>query len=776
MVALGAIVKTAGKSLVKSQVKKVAVDKLMGRKNKKQPQQQRQSEVNGKSGGAIVKAPSSALANMPLADSVSTISQTSTASGGVGSGSDTILVIKTRVVEVEKILKGSVALDKKLQDQERKRREKALRAEEEKELETKDDKDDKKVEKKKSKVKLGFLDGLIKFVKDILMGFILVKMLDFLPQIQKLIPILGGVLDFITGTVIGIVDALGTFLMWGDKAIGGSKKFVENKFGEKGAKTFDAIVGTIGNLFNTIAILGMTAAAFGRESDRQSNKPRSKPRSKPRRKPNSLGDRARRMRRNLQTRAERATRSVRKTIRKIRPTNIKRVVQSTSGRIMKGARNLQQTGSNILQKVRPSNLKQTGSNLLKRASDVKGNLMQKGSNLMQRGSNLIKKGGNFFNRVGKGIGDFAKKQMANVDNIIGGIKAQGAKWAEQIGKNIKNMNPMKLGEKVKKLLKGKMDKIVKNNDLIKQVKNLNPKNAAKSIKGLLKTAKTNKNILQLRQGLKAAKAAKIGGVDAVIAAIIGVLDYAAFGESPINAILRAIGGLLGYTAGFAIGAPFGGAPGFITGMAGAFVGELASKMIAKGLAKTKLGKIQDPIMNDGRMLVRDPDGKNLDEESTEETKTKTKTVSISGNNEGMVSMLRSGKRGKIEQALYNMRLSASKGSGEAFNDFVGNPKYKGDVDLIMKHGLQAVEINGGRVTLQKSFKASLTPVDVNSVAAKTNSISKRAPYEESGEEVIVVNSTTPSGGGNAQQNETMPVETASAGGGDDFAEALYEGG
>ena len=774
MVALGAIVKTAGKSLVKSQVKKVAVDKLMGRKKKKQPQQQGQSEVNGKSGGAIVKAPSSALANMPLADSVSTISQTSTASGGVGSGSDTILVIKTRVVEVEKILKGSVALDKKLQDQERKRREKALRAEEEKELETKDDKDDKKVKKKKSKVKLGFLDGLIKFVKDILMGFILVKMLDFLPQIQKLIPILGGVLDFITGTVIGIVDALGTFLMWGDKAIGGSKKFVENKFGEKGAKTFDAIVGTIGNLFNTIAILGMTAAAFGRESDRQSNKPRSKPR----RKPNSLGDRARRMRRNLQTRAERATRSVRKTIRKIRPTNIKRVVQSTSGRIMKGARNLQQTGSNILQKVRPSNLKQTGSNLLKRASDVKGNLMQRGSNLMQRGSNLIKKGGNFFNRVGKGIGDFAKKQMANVDNIIGGIKAQGAEWAKKIGKNLKNMNPMKLGEKVKGLLKGKMDKIVKNNDLIKQVKNLNPKNAAKSIKGLLKTAKTNKNILQLRQGLKAAKAAKIGGVDAVIAAIMGVLDYAAFGESPINAILRAIGGLLGYTAGFAIGAPFGGAPGFITGMAGAFVGEFASKMIAKGLAKTKLGKIQDPIMNDGRMLVRDPDEK--DEESTEKAKTekKTTTTEIKSYSENPIRALSSGNRSRIEQALYEMRIKA--GFGEGGYDYVGNPKYKGDVDLIMKHGLDKVSIDGGRVTLQKNLEKkkqpTLTPVDVNSVAAKTNSISKRASYEESGEEVVVVNSTTPSGGGNAQQNETMPVETASAGGGDDFAEALYEGG
>ncbi|MCH2290588.1 MAG: hypothetical protein MK447_11770, partial [SAR324 cluster bacterium] len=89
------------------------------------------------------------------------------------------------------------------------------------------------------------------------------------------------------------------------------------------------------------------------------------------------------------------------------------------------------------------------------------------------------------------------------------------------------------------------------NDLIKKLKNLNPKDAAKNIRKILKSAAKNKNILKLRQGLKAAKAAKIGGVDTVIAAVMGLLDYLVFKESPINAILRAVGGLLGYTAGFA---------------------------------------------------------------------------------------------------------------------------------------------------------------------------------------------------------------------------------
>ena len=377
----------------------------------------------------------------------------------ITSAPDTMLVIKTRVVEIEKILKGSVALDKKIQDQERKEKQKLLRAEEEKELETKDEDDaDKKVKKKKSKIKLGFLDGLIKFINDVLMGWLLVRMVDFLPQLQKILPLLGGALDFLTSTVLGIVNALGTFLMWGDKAISGSRKFVENIFGEKGAKVFDAIVGTIGNLFNLIAILGMTAAAFGNEWGRQSDKPRGKPRRKPR----SLGDRARRMRRGLQTRAERATRSVRRFGRRIRPTNIKRVVQSKVGRIGKNIQKIK----NIKPLERLKNVKP-----LEKIKNIKHlerlkNIMPKGKsgpglfsrmksgagNLWQGTKNIASKGWQGTKRLGgealKGINNFAKNQLANVDNIIGGIKARGAKWAQQIGGALDSMNPMKLGEKV----------------------------------------------------------------------------------------------------------------------------------------------------------------------------------------------------------------------------------------------------------------------------------------------------------------------------------------
>ena len=126
---------------------------------------------------------------------------------------------------------------------------------------------------------------------------------------------------------------------------------------------------------------------------------------------------------------------------------------------------------------------------------------------------------------------------------------------------------------------------------------------------MLKSAKKSKGLLKLRKGLQMAKKSTkgIGGIDKLIAALMGVLDYTVFGESPVNAVLRALGGLTGYTAGFSIGAPFGGFPGFVTGMAGGALGEIAgdglSAMIASVIPK-KMNR--DPIMNDGRKLARNP--------------------------------------------------------------------------------------------------------------------------------------------------------------------------
>ena len=237
---------------------------------------------------------------------------------------------------------------------------------------------------------------------------------------------------------------------------------------------------------------------------------------------------------------------------------------------------------------------------------------------------------------------------------------------------------------------------------------------------------------------------KIGGVDKVIAAIMGVIDYGLLGESPVNAILRALGGLLGYTAGFAIGAPFGGAPGFITGMAGAFVGEWASKKIAQGLAGTKLGEIQDPIMNDGRMLVRDPDNAAMNEELEKEQSKHGLGEDIS-------------KEFTIGKKTFDLSKSMGGLSREEY-DALSN-KDRGILNRRLKFYANRNE-----------GVAKIIPVDVNSVQA----ISKSASYEDDGQGGTVVIVENSSGTGN-QQTESNLVVVGGSSSDDSTTDAFYKG-
>ena len=481
------------------------------------------------------------------------------------SSADKLISINLKVIEANKILKENFLFDKKQLAERAKQLEKTGRKKEESELETPPETSETTPAKglgiKMPKSK--FLDGVKNFIFTVLIGFAATRLLKFLPAMVKLLKPLASIANFFLKVGGVIVKALIAFLDAGVKAFDFTRNAVKKTFGEDGVKKFDSFVGNLSKFLNLVMTVGMTAVAVSMAmADQDSGRDRT-PDGKPnkfKRKPKSLGDRLRRTKRKVITKVGRKVKQVKNFAKNFTPKN-----------------------------------------------------------LMQRGKNLFSR----FKNFGKGllgkIDDFAKSFMGNIDNIVSGAKNFGKTVAGKIGDVAKFAMdaPGKLRKMVQNQLSGKIDNILKKNDIIKKLKNLNPKDAAKNIRKILKGAAKNKNILKLRQGLKAAKAAKIGGVDAVIAAVLGLIDYTLFKESPINAILRAVGGLLGYTAGFAVGAPFGGVPGFITGMAGAFVGEKAAMLAAKLLAKSPLGKIPDPIMNDGRMLVRDPDGEDLTDEVKE---------------------------------------------------------------------------------------------------------------------------------------------------------------
>ena len=321
-------------------------------------------------------------------------------------------------------------------------------------------------------------------------------------------------------------------------------------------------------------------------------KPNRKP-PKPRRKPNSLGDRLRRTRRTIQ-------RNIGKKIKQVK--NLKNNIVSTVKNV-------------------PNTLK-----------NIKGNVMNFGKNIFNRGKDILGKGKNFVmdtvekgKNIYKGATEWASKNFNRMKDMATRVKGGVFDWGKKIGAKMNQLkemvkNPKAMFKPVMERIKNTIKPIIEKNPNIKKVLNLkNAKTGLKNAKDFalknVKTAMKSKEMMNLSKFLKEAKGrVKIGGIDKVIAAVLGLINYG-LGESPINALVGATSGLLGYAAGFAIGSPFGGLPGFITGAAGGMAGEFIGAQLLRGLGKMpgfkKLTEVEDPLANamglPPRPILRDPD-------------------------------------------------------------------------------------------------------------------------------------------------------------------------
>ena len=109
---------------------------------------------------------------------------------------------------------------------------------------------------------MSFFDRIKKFITTIITGFILQKLVDLGPEkLEGIILAINKGLDFTVDLIIGIVDAAGTFLLWGQKAYDATEGFLKDKFGEGAAKKFTGFMSNLNKAFNLIAIIGMTVAA-----------------------------------------------------------------------------------------------------------------------------------------------------------------------------------------------------------------------------------------------------------------------------------------------------------------------------------------------------------------------------------------------------------------------------------------------------------------------------------------------------------------------------------
>ena len=261
---LGAGLKSMGGGLVKGAAKGAATNFIKGKKTKVKPEAVKGGGEEEKKSGALAIRPKTSMVPGALAPIPAPIQEpTSSEPAGEKTEQDTILIIKEKVIQIQNILKGTLAADKARSKAERVGLEKQKRKKQETALEKSVPNKDKKAGKKFNVPGKGLLSGVFDFFKNLFLGWLLIKLVNTkLPGGQSLLAFIGGSIDFITDLVLGVLDAAGTFLLWGKKAYEGTKGFIEDKFGEGAGEAFEDLMTNLNKVFNLISILALGIAAF----------------------------------------------------------------------------------------------------------------------------------------------------------------------------------------------------------------------------------------------------------------------------------------------------------------------------------------------------------------------------------------------------------------------------------------------------------------------------------------------------------------------------------
>ena len=264
---LGAIVKSVGSSIVKNQAKKVATDKLMGR--------------GGKKGGAT-KETASNMVSGGISGSKKGRKPVAKTDGRRGYKGPSLEVVQAqidaketdkRIVKISKdvtviaeTMKGGLVLKEKAKRKERIAAEKDKRAKQESDIE-KPDKPKKKDSGGGIKVHgVGLLQGIFGFITKFLYGVVIMKLIEFAPQLQKVIglfkmatPLLFGKFGLFT-VAGGFLDGLASFIDFGYKLVDGAEKIVGKIFGEEGAEKFRTFMENLKNLISGFVVFKVIKA------------------------------------------------------------------------------------------------------------------------------------------------------------------------------------------------------------------------------------------------------------------------------------------------------------------------------------------------------------------------------------------------------------------------------------------------------------------------------------------------------------------------------------
>ena len=277
---LGGVAKSALGGAAKNVAKDKAKSFITGKKKKVKPDAIKKGsggeEVPGERGGALAVRPQASL--VPAPADVSAITPISGAEMASTKGSDNeediINVIRAKVIEIDNFLKGTLAQKKTASKKDKKSDEEQRRKKQEKLLEKVDTgKKDSGIKKLMAPAK-GLFGGIFDFLKNILIGRLLVVLLEKKPNLPggNLLMFLAGTAEKIIDMIIGVIDAIGGFLAWGQEKLDGIRASLVSDKGEEAGERFDGLLGALTNLFNASIIVGSVFGALGSGPDPKKGK------------------------------------------------------------------------------------------------------------------------------------------------------------------------------------------------------------------------------------------------------------------------------------------------------------------------------------------------------------------------------------------------------------------------------------------------------------------------------------------------------------------------
>jgi hypothetical protein len=172
-------------------------------------------------------------------------------------------IVKRQVIQISDLIKTNTILKAKEEERKKKESEKKRFAEREEKLEKpKEDKGDKI--KLPSLPRLGFLDRIKKFLFNIFLGYISLRLLPYLPKLAGVVNTIVKVQDTVIDVSGKILNGLVSFVDKAYEVHDKTRKFLGNLGGENFTKAFDGFIGAMDKVITASII---AAIAFGELRD-----------------------------------------------------------------------------------------------------------------------------------------------------------------------------------------------------------------------------------------------------------------------------------------------------------------------------------------------------------------------------------------------------------------------------------------------------------------------------------------------------------------------------